>query len=44
MDKLEALNPLDGRYFNKTQELRSYFLEESFINFRIIVECEYLIF
>ncbi|MEW5951541.1 MAG: adenylosuccinate lyase [Elusimicrobia bacterium] len=44
MEKLEALSPLDGRYANKTESLRNYFSEEALINYRIAVECEYLIF
>ena len=39
----EAINPLDGRYFEKTQALAPYFSEQALMRYRIIVEGEYLI-
>jgi len=39
-----ALNPLDGRYFEKTRNLATYFSEEALMKYRIIMEGEYLIF
>src|SRR3989338_8405138 len=38
-----AINPLDGRYFDKTRALASYFSEEALMKYRIITEGEYLI-
>jgi len=40
---LLALNPLDGRYSNKTTELQDYFSEYALIRYRLKVEIEYLI-
>jgi len=40
---LTSVTPIDGRYHQKTQELRSYFSEYAFIRYRLIVEIEYLI-
>ena len=38
-----AINPLDGRYFDKTRPLAKYFSEEALMRYRVIVEGEYLI-
>jgi adenylosuccinate lyase len=38
-----AINPLDGRYFEKTRALAPYFSEEALMKYRIMMECEYLI-
>ena len=38
-----AINPLDGRYFEKTRELAPYFSEEALMKYRVMVEVEYLI-
>jgi adenylosuccinate lyase len=38
-----AINPLDGRYFEKTRALASYFSEEALMKYRIMMEGEYLI-
>lgn len=40
---IEAINPLDGRYFEKTRELAPYFSEQALMRYRIIMEGEYLI-
>jgi adenylosuccinate lyase len=40
---LLALNPLDGRYSNKTIELQAFFSEYALIRYRLKVEIEYLI-
>ena len=46
MDKittqLACLSPLDGRYYNKTKELRPYFSEYGFFKYRLTVEIGYL--
>jgi len=38
-----AINPLDGRYFEKTRTLVPYFSEQALMKYRVMVECEYLI-
>ena len=38
-----AINPLDGRYFEKTRALSPYFSEKALMKYRVQVECEYLI-
>lgn len=38
-----AINPLDGRYFDKTRILAPYFSEEALMKYRVMVEAEYLI-
>ena len=38
-----AINPLDGRYFEKTRALAPYFSEEALMKYRVMVEAEYLI-
>ncbi|MEK7128178.1 MAG: adenylosuccinate lyase [Patescibacteria group bacterium] len=38
-----AINPLDGRYFDKTRDLAPYFSEQAMMKYRVMVECEYLI-
>lgn len=38
-----AINPLDGRYFEKTRVLAPYFSEESLMKYRVMMECEFLI-
>jgi adenylosuccinate lyase len=38
-----AINPLDGRYFEKTRELAQYFSEEALMKYRVMMEGEYLI-
>ena len=45
MDKqLLAISPIDGRYYEKTMELASFFSEYALIKYRIVVEIKYLIF
>src|SRR3989344_9174482 len=41
--KYHAINPLDGRYFEKTQALGPYFSEYALMKYRVVVEGEYLI-
>ncbi len=40
---LQALSPLDGRYFQQTRELSGYFCEHALIRNRVQAEIEYLI-
>ena len=39
----KAINPLDGRYFDKTRPLAEYFSEEALMKHRVMMEIEYLI-
>ncbi len=39
----DAINPLDGRYFDKTRPLAPYFSEQALMKYRIVMEGEYLI-
>ncbi|MCF8367194.1 MAG: adenylosuccinate lyase [Bacteroidales bacterium] len=41
--KLWALSPIDGRYRNKTDNLKNYFSEAALIKYRLLVEVEYFI-
>src|SRR5690606_35424602 len=43
MIALQAISPIDGRYFKKTQSLVRYFSEEALIKYRVKVEIEYFI-
>ncbi|MDD5721339.1 MAG: adenylosuccinate lyase [Candidatus Pacebacteria bacterium] len=38
-----SINPLDGRYFEKTRALVQYFSEEALMKYRVKIEAEYLI-
>jgi adenylosuccinate lyase len=38
-----SINPIDGRYFEKTKNLSQYFSEAALIRYRIIVEIKYFI-
>lgn len=38
-----AINPLDGRYFQKTRDLSAYFSEQALMSYRVLMEGEYLI-
>lgn len=40
---LTAVSPIDGRYYNQTKHLSSYFSEFALIRYRLIVEVEYFI-
>ncbi len=44
IDPLFALSPLDGRYNDKMDELRSYFSEAALMRYRVVVEIEWFIF
>jgi adenylosuccinate lyase len=41
--KLNAISPLDGRYWNQCEELSGYFSESALIRYRLMVEVEYLV-
>lgn len=38
-----AINPLDGRYYEKTKALSPYFSEIALMKYRVMMECEFLI-
>ena len=40
---LNAISPIDGRYFNQTKVLNTFFSESSLIRYRLKVEIEYFI-
>jgi adenylosuccinate lyase len=40
--QLACISPIDGRYYSKTKELRSYFSEYAFFNYRLNIEIAYL--
>lgn len=42
-ESLMSLSPLDGRYCDKTAELRNYFSESALIKYRMIIEINWLI-
>ena len=39
----DAINPLDGRYFDRTRALSPYFSEQALMKYRVMMESEYLI-
>ena len=41
--ELNAISPVDGRYFRSTQKLRDFFSEAATIKYRVLVEVEYFI-
>lgn len=43
LSPLTAVTPIDGRYYNATQELSAYFSEFALIKYRVLVEVEYFI-
>jgi adenylosuccinate lyase len=43
ISKLNAISPLDGRYWNQCEELSAYFSEAALIRYRLLVEVEYFI-
>ena len=43
LTSLTAISPIDGRYNQKTENLKQYFSEEALIKYRLLVEVEYFI-
>jgi adenylosuccinate lyase len=43
LNTLNALSPIDGRYFSTTQNLTPFFSEYGLIRYRVLVEIEYFI-
>lgn len=42
LSNLNAISPIDGRYNNKTKQLKDYFSEYALIRYRVIVELRWL--
>jgi len=42
-DRLNAISPLDGRYGSSVKDLAAYFSESALMQYRVMVEVEYLI-
>lgn len=40
---LQAISPIDGRYYSKTRELAEFFSEYALIRYRVFVEIQYFI-
>ncbi|MDQ5971270.1 MAG: adenylosuccinate lyase [Patescibacteria group bacterium] len=40
---MQAINPLDGRYYERTRDLAPYFSEQALMKYRTMMECEYLL-
>jgi adenylosuccinate lyase len=40
---LDAISPIDGRYYRHTSVLRGYFSEQALFKYRVLVEIEYFI-
>lgn len=40
---IQAINPLDGRYYERTRDLAPYFSEQALMKYRTMMECEYLL-
>ena len=43
LNNLNAITPIDGRYYNKTKDYSKYFSEQALIKYRVLVEIEYFI-
>ena len=43
LNTLNAITPIDGRYYNKTNGYSNYFSEQALIKYRVLVEIEYFI-
>lgn len=43
LSPLQAVSPIDGRYFSKTKGLSPYFSEQALIRYRVKIEVEYFI-
>src|SRR5689334_6909545 len=43
LTSLNAISPLDGRYYDQIAELSHYFSEEALMKYRLMVEVEYFL-
>jgi len=40
---IDAISPIDGRYANKTKDLKAFYSEEALIKYRVLVEVRYFL-
>jgi len=43
INSLNAISPIDGRYYEKTKKFIDFFSEQALIKYRVLVEIEYFI-
>jgi adenylosuccinate lyase len=43
LNSLNAVTPIDGRYYSKTKSFSNYFSEKALIKYRVLVEIEYFV-
>ncbi|MDA0758363.1 MAG: adenylosuccinate lyase [Bacteroidetes bacterium] len=43
LNSLNAVTPIDGRYYSKTKSFSNYFSEQALIKYRVLVEIKYFI-
>ena len=43
LNTLNAITPIDGRYYHKPNGYSNYFSEKALIKYRVLVEIEYFI-
>ena len=43
LNTLNAITPIDGRYYNKTNGYSNYFSEKALIKYRVLIEIEYFL-
>ena len=43
LNSLNAISPIDGRYYDKAKGFRKFFSEQALIKYRVLVELEYFI-
>jgi len=43
LNSLNAITPIDGRYYSKTKSFSNYFSEQALIKYRVLVEVKYFI-
>ena len=43
LNSLNAITPIDGRYYDKTKGFSNFFSEQALIKYRVLVEIEYFI-
>jgi len=44
MESLQNINPIDGRYYDRTRDISNYFSEHAYFFYRLTVEIDYLFF
>ena len=43
LNTLNAITPIDGRYYYKTNGYSNYFSEKALIKYRVLIEIEYFL-